>query len=246
MNNSIFNLLEILEQARKLNPSKRADDYREWGPFRDKAGLIEREVRLVIERHDAPAEHFEWHIDVRRLRDAEWVEAIGGTYQPTEELKRGVGEFSLEAERVRRAKLAGPNDDPNLRRLVVRYATDADPLHIELDLVAQNGTLAYAYDEYGDKSGSMRFDVTADWLAAHAGGTAAKETLKVTTRWVSSGAGRADLLVTGGDVGNTEVDGGVECWDAAFNVVYGRENWDSDGDGVRELIGDPADCPIQP
>ncbi len=246
MNNSIFSLLEILERAKQLNPSTRADDYREWGPFRDKVGVIEREVRLVIQRYQAPAEHFEWRIEVRRLRDSEWLEAISGTYQPTEDLRHGVGEFSLQSERVRRANLAGPGDDPNLRQLVVRYATDADPLHIEVDLVAANGTLAYVYDEYSDHSGSMRFDVTADWLAMHEGGTAAKETLKVTTRWVSTGAGRADLLVTGGDVGTAEVDGGAECWDAAFNVVYGRENWDSDHDGTRELIGDPAACAIQP
>jgi hypothetical protein len=76
----------------------------------------------------------------------------------------------------------------------------------------------YAYTEGADGSGDMTFNVAGD-----AGGTAKTEQITLRSRWLATGAGRADARITGGDLA---APGALasECWDTFFKRVYYTDN----------------------
>jgi hypothetical protein len=46
------------------------------------------------------------------------------------------------------------------------------------------------------------------------------------SRWLASGAGRADLVASGGSLPTGFVVHATECWDASFNRVFYTEDVD--------------------
>ena len=64
----------------------------------------------------------------------------------------------------------------------------------------------------------MVFDVNVN-----VGGTALLETLTLRSRWLTTGDGRADARVAGGDLGQLQVTAS-ECWNAMFGRVYYKDS----------------------
>jgi hypothetical protein len=89
----------------------------------------------------------------------------------------------------------------------------------------------YAYDEGTDGSGNMTFDVQAD-----VGGTSALEDVTIRSRWLSTGEGRGDFRIAGGDLG-TEQAIGSQCWSTLF-----LESYYTDNANFMPTEGDPASC----
>jgi hypothetical protein len=92
---------------------------------------------------------------------------------------------------------------------------------------------SYAYDQTFQGEGRMDLTVVSDLNPE--GGTGLSETWDVRSRWLADGSGRADVRVTGGDLGAETVTV-VECWDSSFARVYYTEDWS----GTVE--GDEAAC----
>jgi len=59
---------------------------------------------------------------------------------------------------------------------------------------------------------------------AKVSGSAAKETLTIKSRWLESGAGRSDVELTGGDLGEESATAN-ECWDTSFASRYLRASY---------------------
>jgi hypothetical protein len=76
----------------------------------------------------------------------------------------------------------------------------------------------YAYNQAADGGGDMTFDVSLN-----AGGTALLETLTLRSRWLGTGAGRADARIAGGDLGTIQVTAS-ECWNTMFNRVFYKDS----------------------
>jgi hypothetical protein len=86
---------------------------------------------------------------------------------------------------------------------------------------------------HADGSGALAFDATANLV----GGPEALESGRVGSRWIRSGAGRADVELDGGDA---EPRARItECWDDAFARVYAQGVSPDGGVGSE---GDPAAC----
>lgn len=240
-NGALDALLAGVERVRELPPTRRAPGRREWGPWPDRAhpGW---EARFVMERD---GERFDYRLEYRPARAGEdaWFALLVGGFLAHPEAGgaadglRGEGELHLLVAdaRERGLWLAGLG---SLATLDVGYRTHAPPTRVELHLVAEPGPLGapapevvYAHRALAEGPSEMRFkvlnvDVTADGVL---------EDLVITSRWTREGAGRASVLLEGGNQGGAEV---VECWDAAERTVYERKSWDPFGASGRQ-----ADCP---
>src|SRR5262249_47458441 len=76
-------------------------------------------------------------------------------------------------------------------------------------------TFHYAYTEKPDQSGTLSFTSYGDTDDPGP----AWETTTYDSSWLASGAGRADLSITGGDLGDLTVTAS-ECWSTSFLRVY--------------------------
>lgn len=242
----LFGMLDLLDSARKLSPTRREKDKRTWGPYDDQKNPG-RQVRLIVERTagiDGDAA-FHWRLQARlktqKASEDAWVSLVEGAYVPSAEIRRGAGTMTHDAVAVRDAGFASPQANPNLRTLEVTYATDADPVEIAMHFTFEDATLDSEWRERADGSGRLRFDVRADLVQ----GSAGAETLRFDSAWSESGAGRTDATaLAGGDLAS-QLDLGEECWDAAFTTVYFLEHFDLDDNGIVEGSGgDPNACAV--
>jgi hypothetical protein len=102
------------------------------------------------------------------------------------------------------------------------------------DYGAENGgriDALYAYSQDAAGAGTMDLAWYDDVNA-----TGVDEVLAMRTRWESTGDGRSDAVVTGGDLGADAVYAS-ECWGGDFVTAY----W-SDTIGLYETVGDVGAC----
>lgn len=244
-NSMLFAILDVLERVKQLPPTRREANRRIWGPIEDRQNP-DRQVRLVIERHRQTDESFvySWRIEVRRAGepDTAWIAAVEGSYAPTTDLRHGTGSLRHDAAGLRAAGFARPDADPNLLSVDIGYDTGSDPLFVAMHLSFTGGTLDSEFEEFADGHARLVFDVRADLVP---GPLPAAETIRFTSRWIGTGAGRTDALaLAGGDV-PAPTDIGEECWDETFHTVYFHETYDLDGNGAIDgSAGSAADCAL--
>ncbi|HEU4735051.1 MAG TPA: hypothetical protein VFT22_44475 [Kofleriaceae bacterium] len=147
--------------------------------------------------------------------NAQFEVVIDGTADPRAGEDKGSGEFTVDFDAGKRIN---PIDASDARGQVdVRY--DLAKRHLDLTITSTDAlgkpVLAdYAYNEAADGGGDMVFDINGD-----AGGGPAQESITLRSRWLSSGAGRADARIAGGDLGALQATAS-ECWDTMFKRVF--------------------------
>jgi hypothetical protein len=97
---------------------------------------------------------------------------------------------------------------------IVYDLTDGTP-HLDMAISNSGGNADYTYDADADGGGNMTFAAHGD---TEDEGALAEDAV-VRSRWLSTGAGRADVRLSGGDLGSTQVTAS-QCWDATFGEVY--------------------------
>ncbi len=90
----------------------------------------------------------------------------------------------------------------------------------------------YSYAQVFEGDGSMDLVVHADINPES--GTATEETWLTRSRWTASGAGRADIMISGGDLGEQTATIS-ECWDSSFEAVYTTESLGGTEEGDASL-----------
>jgi hypothetical protein len=110
--------------------------------------------------------------------------------------------------RLPEARIAGylVDDLGELSQLDLAYDTQGDPVSVHMDIQnvesAKTREVIYDYSENADGSGQLNFDWMVDAVAA----TAGSSDVKFTSRWLGSGAGRADAKTAKG------LPVGTDCW----------------------------------
>ena len=89
----------------------------------------------------------------------------------------------------------------------------------------------YAYNQDLSGGGDMVFNIDGD-----VGGTALAEQVTLRSRWLSTGDGRGDARLTGGDLGSEQAIAS-ECWNNLFREVYY-----TDSVNFAPTVGDPTQC----
>ncbi len=181
-----------------------------WGPHHEP--LDPAEWRLsVTDQGDGT---YAWNLDGRSLTEdnAVFETLIAGTAGDDR-----TGDFTLDFDAAERVN---PVDNDGRGVIAVRYDLAARTLDMdidtteELDGAPQDVHFDYTYAEQPDRSGDMVFSILAD---SDDPGTA-KEEATLRSRWLSTGAGRADVRLRSGDL-DVEVTAS-ECWNTMFRRTY--------------------------
>ena len=210
--------ISLVDHVRAAPPSQRAPGHRVWGPFPVAAGLWE--VRMVVDRPDPAQLQFVYSVDFHSRVDtaAPWGALFTGQFAPNPMGGRGDGAFHFSAAAARTAgypllDLAGVDT------LDIEYSTLTVPRHIHIELTnfPAEQKAAYDYQETPDGAGAMLFQFPTP------GGGALVMSLEIRSRWLATGAGRADVTVLTGLATGMK---GVDCWGVDTRATYVHRDWD--------------------
>ncbi len=191
-------------------PTKVEGDTYTWGPHHD--ALDPAEWRLTVtELADGT---YDWKLDGHSLTEPNmpFETLVGGNANGD-----GTGDFTLDFDAAERVN---PIENDGTGVIAVNYDVPRRQLDMTVDSTEDvNGELTpvhfdYAYAEGSDGSGDMVFSMFAD---SDDPGTA-KEEATLRSRWLSTGAGRADIRLRNGDL-DVEVTAS-ECWNTMFRRTY--------------------------
>jgi hypothetical protein len=208
-----------------------------WGPWTGNA-LDPAEWQLVVTANDDDT--YDWELEGRSKSTPEdgFLAVISGHAVPGDEPHRGSGEFTIDFDTGERVN---PIDNtPDTGRIDVTYDLEnrdgtaaTVTMHAEgIDTLGNPGSFDYAYAENDDGSGDFQFALDAD---LEENGSAAEQAL-IRSRWLETGAGRADAFLSGGDLDAIEVEAS-ECWDEQFRRTFYTDSVD-----FSPTEGDPESC----
>jgi hypothetical protein len=221
-------------------PSELDDSHAVFGPYEGDA-LDPARYRLTVLRIEE--HHFRYLLEGQKKSGGDYLTVLDGDGYSRASEQHGDGQFVLN---LANAKLLDPS----------RHANDSGSVTIVHDLPRDVGTVPDALPRTitatitpeGEASLSItslaRVDHTGEIdLTAHTdidpSHTTALEDVKVTSRWQATGAGRADIDISGGDLpqaGLEEVTA-VECWGIDFSRVYY-----TDSAGLEPTAGSASEC----
>jgi hypothetical protein len=224
-------LVSLVDRVRSNSPTSRNGAERIWGPFADDnhPGWQIQVVMVRSANPSVPAPGFviSYSIQLRNATESgsTFFDFMTGDYQSSGSARQGDGHMHLFVQTARDAGY--PADDfGDLKQLDLDYYTLDYPITVHMVIqnvdAATNRGAEYTYTENADGSGTLVFTLTAD-AVPDAPSTA---DIKFTSRWLGSGAGRADAYLAG-PTGNTAV--GTDCWgtDTAADYVW---RWNDQGD----------------
>jgi hypothetical protein len=159
--------------------------------------------------------------------NAPWLAVITGHADPGDN-----GTFTLDFDAS--AQVDPIDNASNKGQIAATYDLVAKTLGLHISTTDANNSPVvadYAYVQNPDDSGDMTF--SAD---ENVGGGPALENLTVRSRWLPTGAGRADVRLEGGDLGATQAIAS-QCWNTNFLEVYYTDNVN-----FLPTDGDPTQC----
>lgn len=206
-------VLTLIHTIVQFPATTRSGDTLTWGPFSD--ALDPAEYKLDVQVVGDGTYAYMLSGRSKTQASAQFEVVIDGTADPRAGELQGSGEFLIDFDAGRRVN---PIDGGDARGSVdVRY--DLAKRHLDLTVMStddkgQPVSADYAYNATADGGGDMTFDVNTN-----AGGTQLLETLTLRSRWLATGAGRADARIAGGDLAQIQVTAS-ECWDTTFGRVF--------------------------
>ena len=221
--------------------TERAGNVYTWGPWSD--ALEPAEYRLVVT--DNGDDTYEWSLDGKSKIDQamDFTPVIYGYAAAGAEPHRGSGNFTIDFYAGERVNPIDNQGDLGVVEVVYdledrfpNWPVSLD-IHIDTEQADENGDLQpvafdYDYAENEDGSGDLQFEIHGD---LDDDGSLFEDAI-IRSRWLSDGAGRADIMVSGGDLAEITVTAS-ECWSDSFGRVYY-----SDSQQWAPTEGDAADC----
>lgn len=233
-------VLVLLHTIVQFPATETRDNTYVWGPHSD--ALDPAEWRLTVTALDDGTYDYVFDGRSKTEQGAEFVALISGHAVPGLNPHRGSGNFLIDFDAM---YAVDPIDNPDAKGTVeVTYDLenrDNTAATLELDIntraLDENGAEQpvvgnYAYAENNDGSGDFAFSFTGD-IDDEEG---AFEDAIIRSRWLADGAGRADVRISGGDLGTLSVTAS-ECWDTRF-----RRTFYSDSQTWLPTEGDAVDC----
>lgn len=206
-------VLVLIHTIIKFPVTSVSGDTYTWGPW--SGALDPAEYKLDVRAVGDGTYEYRLSGRSKTAANAAFEVVIDGTSDPRAGEAKGSGRFAVDFDASKRVNPIDSNDS----RGSMEVSYDLTQRHLDLTLTSTdvlNNTVSadYAYNEAADGSGNMVFAITAN-----AGGGAALELATLRSRWQSTGAGRADARLGGGDLGTLQATAS-ECWDTMFRRVY--------------------------
>jgi hypothetical protein len=243
-------VLGLVKTVTEFPPSSVGTDVAVWGPHTNP--LSPNTWRLTVNRIAKGQFHYVFEAKPRAMDDSAYLTILSGNHTVANPgLRRrvnlpayGSGDFILDWDNAQKL----PEHDKNVGKASFTYSrVQGGDVNIAVVFTQvkddDTGMLIdaqYGYVETPGNGGSFQFTVTKDAITT----TAALETLTVRSRWMETGAGRADVKFNGGDVdtlvGTTDATSS-ECWstgDTGFKSLFETNSY---GDAAK-MWGAEADC----
>jgi len=213
-----------------------------WGPHTNE---WERTTWKLTAVRTAPnAFRYTLEAKAKGTADTEYAPVITGSHTVAVDddgkALRGYGEGQFIIDYDKAARL--PTQESKRGRATFRYTrpSETEATTVQVDLSEFSGdatrptTASYRYSQVPGGEGSFEFSADANihWFDST---KTALERWSIKSRWLASGAGRADVRATGGDLtGPSTVS---ECWDTRFASTY------LDGsDATQQKWGTASSC----
>jgi hypothetical protein len=224
LNGAADGFFGMIDTALASPPSAQDASHAVWGPFTPALSPVT--VELAVERSDAQDYDFFLGGKPKGAPDSAYVGLMGGSAH-TVDAAHGSGTLQVNFSTM---NTLDPTTNPSTGAIAFQHDNTADPRTVDVhfgDFVAQPGATpmnaTYHYAEHPDTSGTFQFALRADFDHDPAG---ALEDVTVMSRWTASGAGRADLIASGGSLPAGFVVHATECWDERFARVFYTEDVD--------------------
>jgi hypothetical protein len=164
--------------------------------------------------------------------DADWQAILTGQGYDATSASYQTGSFTVDNDAMR----ALDPTQTGTGTVSITYDARAYPLNATADVLPNDGT-GQSYDvtvqHASDGSGVMTLNALADISTPPSG---VNDTVRENSRWDSTGAGRADVQLTGGQFGSTTVLVS-QCWSDAFAQTFYTDSVD-----YEPTTGDPSSC----
>ncbi len=236
-------IVTLVQTVSDFPPTKLEADRAIWGPFSD--NNEPNEWRMTSIRKDTPQLHYLWKIEGRHKSegDADWRIITGGAFEPAAG-DDGRGWFGFDFDKL--AEL-DPSEDG---RGQVAYAFDKDSakgvavrvLFSGPDEQCQPSKAAYAFGEDLEGQGYIGFAARMNINDAE-DNRPEQEDVVIFARWASSGAGRVDVIASGGDL-EADRARGAQCWDESFISTFELFTIIGDVGRILATDGDRATCKL--
>ena len=251
LNAMTWGLLHLVDDITDNPYTEKVDNGFVWGPHTPALSLVTIKFTLLKEGDN----HFSYSLQVRKKEDSSgpFDDVLTGEYQSSGGALKSVGIMVLDFDTMKSL------DQTTVASGVITFdydtAGDGRVINVMLDgfqdgEMDEPGDATYSYQENADLSGQYGFSLVADVHQddPERQDLVLKENLSYHIRWTAAGNGRADVLVTGGDLPNVtpavESFYVSECWDEFFNQVFLQQTvmlaagdpWEG------EPIGDGTQC----
>jgi hypothetical protein len=238
LNGAAASFFGMIDNALASPPSAQDATHAYWGPFTPALSPVT--VELAVERIDAQDYNFFLGGKPKGGPDSAYMGIFGGSAHQVD-ATHGSGMLQVNATTM---NMLDPTVNQATGAIAFQHDNTADPRTVDVHfgnfLDGKPGSMpldaTYHYAEHPDTSGSFQYGLRSNFDSDPLG---VLEDVALVSRWVASGAGRADLVASGGSLPASFVVHAIECWDASFARVYYTEDVDP-----SKTEGDPSACAL--
>jgi hypothetical protein len=226
LNGAADGFFGMIDTAVSSPPSGEDATHAYWGPFTD--ALSPMTVELGVQRVDDQDYNFFLGGKPKGASNSDFTGLLGGSTHRVD-ATHASGQMEVNFSTM---NMLDPTTHPATGAIAFVHDNTADPRTVDvhfgdfLDGTTAGATpleATYHYAEHPDTSGSFQFGLRTNFDQDPNG---VLEDAALTSRWLASGAGRADLVASGGSLPAGFVVHATECWDASFGRVYYTEDVD--------------------
>jgi hypothetical protein len=224
LNGATASFFGMIDSALAAPPSQKDGSQEMWGPFTPALSPIT--IAMAVKRDDAQDYEFFLGGKPKDAPDSAFTGLLGGSAHQAD-AAHGSGQMEVNFSAM---NTLDPTTQPSTGAIAFVHDNTADPRTVDVhfgNFLPQPGstplTATYHYAEHPDTSGSFQYQLQTNFDNDPAG---ILEDAVVMSRWLASGAGRADLVVSGGSLPAGFIVHASECWDANFGRVFYTEDVD--------------------
>ncbi len=226
LNDAAATFFGMVDNAVATPPTAHDATNEYWGPFTP--ALSPMTMALALQRVDAEDYNFFLGGKPKDAPNSAFQGLLGGSAH-TVDAAHGSGQLEVNFTTL---NSLDPTTNPSTGAIAFVHDNTAGPRTVDvhfgdfLDGTTPGATpltATYQYAENADSSGTFQFGLRTNFDNDPNG---VLEDVALMSRWLASGAGRADLVASGGSLPAGFVVHATECWDENFLRVFYTEDDD--------------------
>lgn len=190
-----------------------------WGPWTEALSPAEYRFRAT----EVAEDEYDYALEARaKDSDDAWTPVWLGQGFGNDHPDHHAGWFELDFDAANEVDPTRLNADEESGKVRVEYDLRSHPTTIRAYMTDPASDAWFDILVTTNRDGGGRVDIDAlddidDLMTA-------KEDIAMRSRWIATGAGRADVTIAGGDLPEGTVVKASECWSSSFERVYWTDN----------------------